>query len=85
MGILGGEFGLRSKAVARGRRLEYVTIVYNSLEGLVALAAGWLAGSIALVGLVSTASLKSVRARHSFLACMPTPTLAAAREWNVSP
>jgi divalent metal cation (Fe/Co/Zn/Cd) transporter len=50
MGILGGELGLRSKAIARGRRLEYVTIVYNSLEGLVALVAGWLAGSIALVG-----------------------------------
>lgn len=50
MGILGGDLGLRSQAVARGRRLEYVTIVYNSLEGLVALVAGWLAGSIALVG-----------------------------------
>jgi divalent metal cation (Fe/Co/Zn/Cd) transporter len=50
MGILGGELGLRSQAVARGRRLEYVTIVYNSLEGLVALVAGWLAGSVALVG-----------------------------------
>lgn len=40
----------RSQAVARGRWLEYGTVVYNSLEGLVALAAGWMAGSIALVG-----------------------------------
>jgi len=34
----------------RGCRLEYFTIVWNSLEGVVALVAGWMAGSIALVG-----------------------------------
>jgi divalent metal cation (Fe/Co/Zn/Cd) transporter len=36
--------------VRRGRRLEYFTIAYNSLEALIALAAGWIAGSIALIG-----------------------------------
>lgn len=36
--------------VRRGRRLEYVTIVWNSLEGIVAIGAGVVAGSIALVG-----------------------------------
>ncbi len=36
--------------VARGRRLEYVTLGWNSLEALLSLAAGLLAGSIALVG-----------------------------------
>lgn len=40
----------RASLVKRGRRLEYFTIVYNSLEGLIALAAGLMAGSIALVG-----------------------------------
>lgn len=40
----------RSKLVAKGRRLEYFTIAYNSLEGLIAVAAGLIAGSIALVG-----------------------------------
>ena len=40
----------RSKLVARGRRLEYFTIAYNSLEGLIAVVAGLMAGSIALVG-----------------------------------
>jgi divalent metal cation (Fe/Co/Zn/Cd) transporter len=40
----------RSKLVAKGRRLEYFTIAYNSLEGLIALVAGLMAGSIALVG-----------------------------------
>ena len=34
----------------RGRRLEYFTIACNSLEAVVALVAGFLAGSIALVG-----------------------------------
>ena len=37
-------------AVARGQRLEYFTIAWNSLEGLIALLAGFLAGSVALVG-----------------------------------
>lgn len=34
----------------RAIRLETFTVVYNILEGVVAVAAGWLAGSIALVG-----------------------------------
>jgi divalent metal cation (Fe/Co/Zn/Cd) transporter len=36
--------------VRRGRRLEYFTIAWNSLEGLVAILSGLIAGSIALVG-----------------------------------
>ena len=40
----------RAWYVRRGVRLEWFTIVYNSLEGLIALAAGFLSGSIALVG-----------------------------------
>lgn len=40
----------RVELVKRGRRLEYLTIGWNSLEGLVAVAAGTLAGSVALVG-----------------------------------
>jgi divalent metal cation (Fe/Co/Zn/Cd) transporter len=34
----------------RGRRLEYFTIAWNSLEGLVAIVAGVVAGSISLTG-----------------------------------
>jgi divalent metal cation (Fe/Co/Zn/Cd) transporter len=34
----------------RGRRLEYFTILWNSLEGIVAVVAGAVAGSISLVG-----------------------------------
>ena len=40
----------RTTLIRRGRYLEYFTIGYNSLEGLIAVAAGLLAGSIALVG-----------------------------------
>ena len=45
------EIALDRQAVARrGKQLEYFTIAWNSLEGLVALVAGALAGSISLVG-----------------------------------
>ncbi len=40
----------RTQLVGRGRKLEYFTIAYNSLEGLIAIIAGLMAGSIALVG-----------------------------------
>lgn len=40
----------RAEATRRGRRLEYFTIVWNSLEGAVAVIAGLVAGSISLVG-----------------------------------
>lgn len=40
----------RASAVRRGRRLEYLTIGYNSLEAAIALVSGFIAGSIALVG-----------------------------------
>ena len=40
----------RADLSRRGRRLEYFTIGWNSLEGLIAVGAGALAGSISLVG-----------------------------------
>jgi divalent metal cation (Fe/Co/Zn/Cd) transporter len=40
----------REAAVRRGRRLEYLTLAWNSLEGAIAVVAGAAAGSIALVG-----------------------------------
>ena len=40
----------RNANVRRGRNLEYLTIGWNSLEAVVAVGAGFLAGSIALVG-----------------------------------
>ena len=41
---------VRTAAVRQGKRLEYFTIAWNSLEALIAIASGLLAGSIALVG-----------------------------------
>jgi divalent metal cation (Fe/Co/Zn/Cd) transporter len=40
----------RPAAVLRGRRLEYFTVVWNTLEGLIAIISGIIAGSISLVG-----------------------------------
>ena len=40
----------RESAALRGKRLECFTIIWNSLEGLVGIVAGALAGSISLVG-----------------------------------
>ena len=40
----------RSRLVEHGRRLEYFTIFWNSLEALAALISGVFAGSVALVG-----------------------------------
>jgi divalent metal cation (Fe/Co/Zn/Cd) transporter len=41
---------VRREQVRRGRWLEYLTVGWNSLEGVIAVGAGLVAGSIALVG-----------------------------------
>jgi len=40
----------RAAILRQGRQLEYFTIAYNTLEGLVAIVAGAIAGSISLIG-----------------------------------
>jgi hypothetical protein len=40
----------RRELVLRGQRLEYFTIAYNSLDGLVSIVAGAIAGSVSLIG-----------------------------------
>jgi divalent metal cation (Fe/Co/Zn/Cd) transporter len=40
----------RASVASRGRKLEYFTIAWNSLEGAVAVVAGLAAGSISLIG-----------------------------------
>ncbi len=40
----------RRVQIRRGQLLEYFTVGYNSLEGVIAVAAGIIAGSVALVG-----------------------------------
>src|SRR2546422_8945588 len=41
---------LREELLRRGRHLEYFTIAWNSLEALVSIVAGVIAGSVSLVG-----------------------------------
>lgn len=48
--VISTERSNRTELVKRGRYLEYFTIGYNSLEGLIAVAAGLFAGSVALIG-----------------------------------
>jgi divalent metal cation (Fe/Co/Zn/Cd) transporter len=45
---------------AAGRRLEYFTIGWNLTEALVGIGAGWLAGSIALVGFGADSVIESL-------------------------
>ncbi len=40
----------RTQLVRQGRLLEYFTVGYNSLEGLISIVAGLIAGSVSLVG-----------------------------------
>jgi divalent metal cation (Fe/Co/Zn/Cd) transporter len=40
----------RPALIRRGKQLEYFSVGYNSLEGVIAIAAGLAAGSIALIG-----------------------------------
>jgi hypothetical protein len=45
----------RERLLARGLRLEYVTVGWNVLEGIVAVGAGLAAGSIALRAVAQSA------------------------------
>jgi divalent metal cation (Fe/Co/Zn/Cd) transporter len=50
-GVQSGDWAsVRQAAVVRGRRLEYLTVGWNSLEAIASILAGLFAGSIALVG-----------------------------------
>ena len=40
----------RQALIRRGQRLEYFTIAYNSVEGLVSIVAGLIAGSVSPIG-----------------------------------
>src|ERR1700690_3413062 len=40
----------RKQLLRRGRNLEYFTVAYNSVEGIVSIVAGLIAGSVSLTG-----------------------------------
>lgn len=51
---------LREQHVQRGITLEYLTIGWNALECLVAVIAGWFAGSVALIGFGVDSAIESI-------------------------
>lgn len=51
---------IRANAIRRGRLLEYLTIIWNLLEGIISVGAGLLAGSIALVGFGFDSFIESI-------------------------
>ncbi len=55
----------REIVVKRGKRLEYFTIAWNSLEGLVAVIAGAIAGSISLVGFGVDSFIEVISGAHA--------------------
>lgn len=66
----------RADAIRRGRFLEYLTIVWNLLEGIISVGAGLLAGSVALVGFGLFLYRKLVRWRTALASapgCPRTP------------
>ena len=71
----------REEGLRRGRRLEIFTVAWNVVEAIVAVVAGWLAGSIALVGfgfdsMIEVASRKEVRSG-------PVRFLGGLGEWSL--
>jgi divalent metal cation (Fe/Co/Zn/Cd) transporter len=71
----------REAAAHRGRRLGYFTIAWNSLEGLIGIGAGMIAGSVSLVGF-GIDSLIEVTSGATLLWRMSVDADAARRERN---
>jgi divalent metal cation (Fe/Co/Zn/Cd) transporter len=70
---------IRQQVALRGKRLEYFTIGWNTLEGLVAVIAGAIAGSISLVGF-GTDSFIEVTSGTALLWRMAADADAESRE-----
>src|SRR5712675_2712054 len=76
------ELALNRQAFARrGRQLEYFTIAWNTLEGLVAVIFGAMAGSVSLVGF-GIDSFIEVTSGAALLWRMSVDADAESREWN---
>src|SRR5436309_126147 len=67
---------LRAALVRRGLRLNEATLAYNALEALAALAAGLVAGSVALVGFGVDSAIAADAAQTSLCAYLSVIALA---------
>jgi hypothetical protein len=70
----------RTTAVRHGQRLEYFTIGWNALEGLVAVVAGAIAGSISLVGFGIDSFIEVTSGRFCCGGCPLMQTCTVAKE-----
>lgn len=76
------DLALERQAIAqRGKRIEYVTIAWNTFEGLAAVTAGILSGSVALVGF-GVDSVIEFASALALLWLMSTDADARLRERN---
>ncbi len=71
----------RAALARRGRRLEYVTLAWNALEGAVAITAGAIAGSVSLTAF-GIDSLIEITSGASLLWRMAVDSNAESRERN---
>src|SRR5713101_9030128 len=71
----------REAITHRGKRVEYFTMAWNSLEGLIGIAAGVVAGSVSLVGF-GIDSLIEVTSGATLLWRMSVDADAERRERN---
>ena len=81
--MLGNEIE-RVAYVRTGRSLELLAIGWNSLEAIIALVAGIVAGSIALVGFGLDSVIESLPALPCCGDCRWTPILHAVKSWKQS-
>jgi len=71
----------RAALVRRGRRLEYFTISWNTLEGVIGIVAGVLAGSVSLVGFGVDSAIE-VSSALALIWRMSADTDAGGREYR---
>ncbi len=68
----------RTAVVRHGRTLEYFTIAWNALEGLLAVVARAIAGSISLVGFGIDSFIEVTSGRSYCGGCLLTPKCSSA-------
>jgi divalent metal cation (Fe/Co/Zn/Cd) transporter len=72
----------RTAYVRTGRTLELLTILWNSLEAVIAVVAGFVAGSIALVGFGLDSLSKSLLVLLCYGASRSMPKPNVVRGWK---